>query len=198
MPLKIGVVVLAAGASTRMGRSKQLLTIEAMPLLARTAKIALASEADEVTVVLGANTPAHREVLTALPVSIVENKYWEAGMGSSIKAGLQQILHTWPYIDAVLFMVCDQPEVTTHHLNDLINHYRDSNSAVVASFYSGSAGVPALFGKVLFDDLLKIEDREGAKKIIQQNANQLATIDFPEGAVDLDTPADVQKFESKK
>ena len=194
----IGIILLAAGSSSRMGRSKQMLEVDGEQLLQRTAKVALASNATKVMIVLGANEQAHRNSIQQLPVEICVNPLWQTGMGSSLKKGLQSLLELIPKLEAVIVMVCDQPKLTTIHVNQLIQTFKETDSPVVASYYANSAGVPALFDKSLFDELLSIENESGAKKIIQQHKELLTTIDFPQGAIDLDTPDDYQKFIGKK
>jgi molybdenum cofactor cytidylyltransferase len=91
-------------------------------------------------------------------------------------------------------MVCDQPLITASHLKKLIERYKETKSSIVASFYSGSAGVPALFEKSLFERMLSINDEQGAKKIINQYPDLVNAVDFPEGAIDIDKEEDVKKF----
>ena len=194
----IGIILLAAGSSSRMGRSKQMLEVNGEQLLQRITRVALDSDATKVIVVLGANEQAHRKSIQQLPIEIRINPNWQLGMGSSLKKGLQSLLELVPELDAVIVMVCDQPSITTVHLNKLIQTFKETNSPVVASYYANSAGVPALFEKSVFEKLLTIENESGAKKIIQQHKELVKTIDFPQGAIDLDTPDDYQKFLNKK
>ena len=196
--LNIGVILLAAGSSSRMGQSKQMLNIEGVHLLLRSTNRAVKSEAKKVIVVLGANELAHRKIIDHLPVEIITNSNWQKGMGSSLKLGAEKLLLINPELDATIVMVCDQPLLTTDHLNSLIRKFKETKSPIVASFYLSTAGVPALFEKSLFEKLLGIDDESGAKKIIQQNMNIVQTIDFPEGAIDLDTAEDYQKLIAKK
>ena len=177
-----------------MGQSKQLLEIDGEQLLLKSTRVALQSEAEKIIVVLGANEMAHRKTIEHLPVEIIANPDWETGMGSSLKKGLRQLLQVVPQLKAALVMVCDQPFLTTEHINKLIQTFTSTNSLIVASHYSGSAGVPALFEKSLFEKLLSVEDESGAKKIIQQHKAEIQTIDFLQGAIDLDTPDDYRNF----
>ncbi len=190
----IGIILLAAGSSSRMGQSKQLLKIEGEQLLLKSTKLALASKANKVIVVLGANESAHRKVIEQLPIEIITNKDWQQGMGSSLKKGMKELLLIAPKMEAVLVMVCDQPLLTAEHLNQIIKKFELTKSPIVASYYSGSAGVPALFYKSLFEKLLNVDDQSGAKKIILQHKEVVQTIDFPQGSIDLDTPEDYQTF----
>ncbi len=177
-----------------MGQSKQLLPVEGEPLLLRSAKAALGSEADSVVVVLGANEKAHEKVIQDLPVTIVYNRHWQKGLGSSLKAGLSHVLKFAPETGAVIIMVCDQPRLTGEHLNHLIHQYTETKSKIVASSYSKTVGVPALFDKSLFQNLLEGEDGEGAKKVLSNHPDSTLTVDFSGGEIDLDTLSDYQIF----
>lgn len=196
--LKLGILILAAGSSSRMGQSKQLLDINGEPLLRRIVRIALDVVPDEVVVVLGANQEEHFKVIENLPIKSVYNDNWQKGMGSSIKAGLNHLLEVSPTINAVMILVCDQPLLNSVHLKELIRAFRSSQAAVVAMSYSGTVGVPAIFEKSLFVDLIDLPDEKGAKVVIEKNSSRSLTIPFPEGAVDLDTPDDYERFKHLK
>jgi molybdenum cofactor cytidylyltransferase len=192
--MNIGTIVLAAGASSRMGRSKQLLEIEGEPLLCRCIKIALAVNTDNVVVILGANEKPHREIIGQLPVHIISNYYWKTGMGSSIKTGLNYLIQSDGQLDGVIILVCDQPSLSVEHLRKLIDSFNVTKKPIVASGYSNSSGVPVLFGRSFFSNLLLLSDDQGAKKIVNQFPDQVETIDFPNGSVDLDTEEDYQNY----
>ncbi len=188
--MKYGVLILAAGASTRMGTSKQLLKIGNQSLLRKTINTALAIRPVACTVVLGANYEAHHEEVNDLPVDIVNNQGWENGMGSSIKSGIQ---HLQKYsVDAFYILVCDQPYLTDSHLRNLSYQYENTMSSLVASGYVGTIGVPALFDWSFHEMLLQLRDEEGAKKIIQDNCK--AIVNFKGGEIDLDTLADYENL----
>jgi molybdenum cofactor cytidylyltransferase len=193
----VSVLLLAAGSSSRMGKSKQLLDIAGIPLLRHSAKVAHVAESSQTIVVLGANEMAHREILEGIPVEIVTNHFWKSGMGSSIKTGLQYIIQKYPETQAILIMVCDQPTLQPAHIQALINAYSASDKKIVASAYDGTVGVPAIFGRSFFSNLLMLQDDEGAKKIIEQFPEQTVAIDLPEGAIDLDTVEDYENYISQ-
>jgi molybdenum cofactor cytidylyltransferase len=195
--MSVGIILLAAGSSSRMGQSKQLLPIAGEPLLLKTVMTAIRSQADNVVVVLGANEAAHRKLIQELPIDIITNPNWQRGIGSSLKKGLEKILLPGPHLEAIIVMVCDQPLLTIDHLNKLVQKFKNSKSKIVASYYSGMAGVPALFDKSLFNELLKIEDDSGAKQIIQHRKDLVQHVAFPQGSVDLDTPEEYQAFISQ-
>ena len=189
------IVLLAAGASTRMGTSKQLIKLGGDSLLVRAAKTARAVQ-PRVTVVLGANAGAHREALKGLHVRIVENQDWRKGMGSSLKTGLKDALAADPSMDAVLIMLCDQPMVTPEYLLQMLETAAASAKPVMASSYGGTLGVPAVFRQSAFIRLMQIGDEAGAARLIRERPLDVEPIDFPGGAIDLDTPEDVRRFQN--
>jgi molybdenum cofactor cytidylyltransferase len=192
--LKNGIVILAAGSSTRMGRSKQLLPVNEKALIVHAVDTALQANSDRVVVVLGANEKEHRMALKNSPVKIVNNSRWEKGMGTSLKSGLKVLMKDTSEMEAVVVMVCDQPLVTAAHLQDLIATQAKSGKGIVASAYADTLGVPAIFQKRFFEEILSLEDDEGAKKLISKHPNDIVPLAFPGGAIDLDTPEDYRNF----
>lgn len=196
--MKVGVILLAAGSSSRMGQSKQLLAVDDEPMLVKMVKVSLRAGASPLIVVLGAGEKEHREVIEDFPVEIVQNSSWSSGMGSSLKCGIEHLVTKFEDIDAAIVMVCDQPHVSSTYIKSLITKYEDTNRAIIASYYSGASGVPVLFDKSLFKEILALSDEEGAKKLLKQYPRHVELIDFPEGAIDLDTPGDYQSFLSSQ
>jgi molybdenum cofactor cytidylyltransferase len=190
----IGTILLAAGSSSRMGHSKQLLDIDGQPLLRRTVTTALAANPDNLIVVLGSNFEEHQKVINDLPLNIIHNENWKKGMGNSLKTGLNKLLEQNSNIEAVIILVCDQPLLTDHHIIKLIETFSKSSSAIIATGYSNTTGVPALFDKSCFQELLKLPDDHGAKSIIQNFSGVIESVAFPNGAFDLDTPDDLLNF----
>lgn len=191
---RISVILLAAGSSSRMGQSKQLLEIKGTPMLLHSVKAALESQVQSVNVVLGANELSHREIIRDLPVNVISNHYWKSGMGSSIKAGLNYVVRKYSETEAVIIMVCDQPAISSTHLRTLMSTFYRTNSPIVASIYSGTSGVPALFSRAFFSNILMLKDEQGAKKIIEQFPEQAQRVEFPQGSIDLDTRDDYEKY----
>ena len=189
---ELAIIILAAGPSSRMGQPKQQLLIDGKSLLIRTVETALQSDVGKVIVVLGASEEVHRELLKEVPVETIFNPNWQAGMGSSLKAGLSHAFSINPRTEAIIVMVCDQPLLQSSHIKSLIEKYRKTNALIVASVYSNTTGVPALFDQKIFGKILELDDEQGAKKIIQQH--EVETINFPEGAIDLDTPEEYNNF----
>lgn len=192
--MNCGAIVLAAGSSSRMGRSKQMLEINGEPLLIRTIRRVLEAGITPLCVVLGSEEKAHRRILEGLPVQVVHNRSWESGMGSSIKAGLLHLMSSHPSLEATLILVCDQPLLKPENIRNLLSTYEAHNKPIIASRYSGMPGVPALFTRAYFDQLAALPDDQGARKIILQNPDDVTEVDFPGGEVDLDTPGDYEAF----
>jgi molybdenum cofactor cytidylyltransferase len=192
--LKTGIVILAAGSSTRMGRSKQLLVVSEKALIVHAVDTAIEAKTERVVVVLGANEKEHRAALANSKATVIVNKEWEKGMGTSLKTGLTFLIKDLADVEAVMVMVCDQPLVTAAHLKDLVSTHAKTGRGIIASAYSDTLGVPALFQKHYFDEILSLGDDEGARKIISRHSNDLAPVAFPAGAVDLDTPEDYRNF----
>ena len=195
---KTSIILLAAGSSSRMGQSKQLLEVNGMPLLLHSVQAALKSNAKSINVVLGANELAHHEIIRNLGVNVISNHYWKSGMGSSIKAGLNYVVRKYSDTEAVIIMVCDQPAIDATHLRKLTSAFKETGSPIVASSYSRTLGVPALFSRSFFSNVLMLKDEQGAKKIIEQFPDQVHKVEFPQGSIDLDTREDYDKYIGRK
>lgn len=190
----IVTLILAAGSSSRLGHSKQLLEVNGVPLLRKTALAALEADTNRVVVVLGHNHLQHQQIIQGLNVDVIHHTDWQQGMGSSLKAGVSSILKTHSDTQAIVILVCDQPYLTAEHLNVLINTHRTSRASIVASAYASTTGVPALFDKSMFEELLNLKDDQGAKKILEKHAESIVEIEFPSGEIDIDTPSDYARL----
>jgi molybdenum cofactor cytidylyltransferase len=92
-------------------------------------------------------------------------------------------------------MLADQPFITASHLNLLRQKYlARSDNPIVAADYDGAVGVPAIFSASVFDDLRSLSGDEGAKRVIKKYGALVRTINLPEAAIDIDTPADLEKL----
>jgi molybdenum cofactor cytidylyltransferase len=196
---RIGLILLAGGGSRRLGTPKQLLADGAgRTLVRRAAEAALESACRPVVVVAGASAEAVQRELADLPLTLIINAAWETGLASSLKAGLNTLLDTNPpdaaIVDAVLVMLCDQPNVSSSLLNSLIAAYTGTGHQIAACEYGGALGVPAVFGQTLFPALLALTGDEGARRVIKRYAGPVTRIPFPEGAFDIDTPQDALKL----
>lgn len=183
-------IILAAGASTRLGQAKQQLFIGDKTLLQRAALAALEAGCTPVIVVLGAAMKRILPDLQDYPVTIAENPFWQDGMGSSINAGMRRLMEIAPGAEGLVLMVCDQPAVDGPLLKTLISLGREGAHDVAACEYAGTLGVPAYFRAAVFPELLALNGQEGAKKLLSANSALVSRLAFPEGATDIDTEAD--------
>ncbi|HEV7843024.1 MAG TPA: nucleotidyltransferase family protein [Pyrinomonadaceae bacterium] len=200
----IGIIVLAAGASSRMGEPKQLLRYEGETLLRRAARAALETQHRPVVVVLGSHADVMQEEIAALDALPVVNQLWHEGMSSSICCGLQRALAAIAPdgIEAAILMLCDQPFVRSNVIRRLVDAYRVRPTLLVASEYEADGkktlGVPALFSRALFPELMALRGAEGAKRIIERHGAEAASVAMPEAAFDVDTPGDYRALSNRE
>ncbi|MGC8549536.1 MAG: nucleotidyltransferase family protein [Acidobacteriaceae bacterium] len=191
---QLAAIVLAAGASTRLGRPKQLVAFCGKSLLRRAAEAALASGASPVVIVLGDKVDQLRLELAGLPVLSVINPDWQQGMGSSMRCGVDALRVAAPSLNALLCMVCDQPRITEVHLRTLWERYAASGK-VVAVRHGTRPGVPAIFPAKYLPDLAGITGDKGARSLLGRlSGEEIELFDLPEAAFDLDTPADLHRL----
>ena len=187
-------ILLAAGASTRLGRPKQLVQVDGKSLLRRAAEAAIASGASPVMVVLGREAETLARELAGLAVAVVENPAWREGMGSSLRCGMEALHRETPTAEAVLLMVCDQPLVTADRLARLWARYVVWGK-VVAVRHGDRPGVPAIFPARFFADLANISGDRGARGLLGSlTARELDLVEMPEAEIDLDTPQDLARL----
>jgi len=194
-----GIILLAAGNSTRMGSPKQLLLYEGKTLLERIVDTSLqVFDNNKIILVLGAN---HSEIAFQIKDKITlisVNEEWESGMASSIKSGLQTLLNHFPEMERCFISVCDQPYLSSEVFIEMLKLADYSSKEIIAAEYAGTIGVPALFSKKYFKKLLHLSGEQGAKKIIQQNMDDVNIFTFDEGAIDIDTPSDYENLKTKE
>lgn len=186
--------MLAAGSSARMGQPKQLLKYNGTTLLHHVLQVAIDSPCKPFVTVLGANASLFKEEVEAKGVQAVINKNWTEGMASSVHCGLTGLLKIHPAIDAVMFIILDQPFISSTLLNELINKRMESHKRIIACEYGDTVGTPVLFDKSFFPELLGLKGSEGAKSIVKKNMESTATVSFPMGYIDIDTPEDYDRL----
>lgn len=188
------IIILAAGASTRLGQPKQLVKLGGQPALHRVISSAVAVAGHNVTVVLGSHAKEMTYLLDRTPASWVVNREWEQGISSSIRAGLAALP---PACEAVLILLGDQVGITGDDLKRLVDAWKGNESSIAASVYERHVGVPAIFPYFCFSDLAELRGDQGARPILERNRDRLIRVPMPNAAVDLDTPehlADLSKF----
>ena len=190
MSRHIAALVLAAGASTRLGHAKQLVRFHGEQLVDRAVRIAREAGATTVFVVLGAEYEVILDKLTETDHStrILINKGWHHGMSTSIALGVASAERVGA--DDLLVLTCDQVTVTPEHLRRLIETSKREH--VVASYYGGRRGIPAVFPEFVFHVLGELTGDTGAREVLQQEA--VLAVSLVDGDFDIDTPADLLRL----
>lgn len=189
-------ILLAAGASTRLGRPKQLLRLPAFggeTLLGRAARLASEAGAAPVYIVLGA---FHQEIRNQADLGacrVLINPDWVEGMASSLRLGIHTVRQESPTASGALLMVCDQPALTAEHLRAMLARHRAHPLPIIASAYAGRVGVPVLTPAAQFNNLLALQGDQGARAILRTGNAMVEEIPLARGEWDIDTLDDLAR-----
>jgi CTP:molybdopterin cytidylyltransferase MocA len=188
-------IVLAAGASTRFGSPKQLVRIAGRPLLHTAVTRASEVTGSALIVVLGSGAAELGALLKHSPGSIVINQDWREGLASSIRAGIGRLPLTCA---GALLLLADQATVSADDLKRLAGTWRKQPQYIAAALYSGTVGVPAIFPRSLFPELMQLRGDSGARALLRRNAARVVRVPMPSAAIDLDTPEDLLAIAAPK
>jgi len=189
-----GIIILAAGNSSRLGEPKQLLQYQNKSLIRHVTEAAIKAISSPVMIVTGSNQNLIIEELNNLAVHFVQNNEWQEGMGSSVRVGISELLQLNPTIQSLIIAVSDQPFVTSQLFLQLIEKAEITEKNIVACSYENTIGTPVLFQKKYFDSLMSLNGAEGAKKLLKQFKNDVTSVPFSLGGIDIDTKEDYQKL----
>ncbi|HEY8476348.1 MAG TPA: nucleotidyltransferase family protein [Chloroflexota bacterium] len=179
----IAAVVLAAGASTRMGQPKQLLRLGGESLVRRVTRVALAAGLHPVAVVVGHAADAVRGEVADLPVLVVENPGYARGQSTSLHVGLRAVA---PHARAVVVLLADQPLVLPALLQRLVDAYQDAGKPIVVPARGGRWGNPVLLDLGLLPELLAIEGDQGARAVVRRDPRRVLVVEVDTPAIHLD------------
>ena len=192
---KTGIIILAAGSSSRMGEPKQLMMYKNKTFLQHIISEAKNANLEPVICITGYQSDLITKNILHLEVTVVYNENWREGMGSGISAGIKQILLS--DVDSVILAVSDQPHIsadlfrTMEELKDL------SGKGIVAASYAGTLGTPVLFAKNYFEQLKSLNGNQGAKNIVELNMPDVRSVEFEKGKIDIDTKEDYEHLISE-
>ncbi len=191
----IGILILAAGGSSRLGKPKQLLDINGQYFIQHFINVATVFNPHSIAIVLGAEAEKIAGKITITEkISIIKNENWHEGMSTSLQSGIDYFVNLQHDIDNIIILLCDQPYVTTTHLQNLISKYEETQSPIIACNYGETFGPPVLIHKSFFPKLQELKGDEGAKKIINKNLDQVSFIEFEKGLIDIDTEGDYGEY----
>ena len=195
----LGVVVLAAGPSSRLGRPKQLVQVGSECLVSRSARLALSLNPAFVTVVTGFEADRIEAELEQLPVGVVYNRSWSRGMGASINCGVRSMPKA---ADGILIMVCDQWQLEESDLERLFSAWSsDISRIVVASWKEETAfvsGPPVVFPRKLIPELKSMQENRGARQLIDRHMDLVDYVEMENAAHDLDRPEDLERLRNRR
>ncbi len=197
MPAKkknIEVLIMAAGASRRLGQPKQLLKFKGETLIRKIIKEAHIANIGNITVITGHDRESIESEIADLNINIYYNKEWEEGLGASIRNGVKYILGNNLQTNAILLTMVDQPHVNAEHFKKLKNAYESGRSMIIASAYSGTFGVPILIDSFYFNMLSNLKGDVGGKKIFVNYLKNVVEIPFAKGKIDIDEQKDLKSL----
>jgi molybdenum cofactor cytidylyltransferase len=185
--------VLAAGPSTRFGSPKQLVRLGGTPVIHQAAARAASVAGHSVTIVLGADAKEIAPALRQSAATTVVNRDWEEGLSSSIRAAVRSAP---PRCDGLLLTLCDQVAVTSDDLRRLFLAWRRHPILIVAALHGGTPGLPAIFPRWAFSDLLELRGDRDPRLLVRRSADRLVRVPMSNAGVDLDTPEDLLQIET--
>ena len=182
-------LILAAGRSARLGRSKQLLPLDGVPILEHVLRRAARSRLDQIVLVLGHDAPAIEAAVEDHGQRVVINADYAAGQSTSLRAGLRAID---PNAAAVLVLLGDQPEIDPTAIDAVIDAYQRGCGSIVRPTYQGERGHPVLFDRALFPELAEMTGDAGARRLLREHRDDVYEVAISRSRLppDVDTEED--------
>ncbi len=195
-PAKVAGIILAAGMGTRMGATKQLLPLGGQTVLEKVIQNGLAAGLTPLILVLGHGANRIMDTISLSQARVVINSRYKSGMSSSIRAGLAAV---GPHCDGAMFLLGDQPLVTSAILKALIQSFTkqtDASQAIVIPTFRGKQGNPVIFGRHFFPELDRLTGDIGGRILFKAHPEKIIRLPLETGAVcfDLDTPEDYERL----
>jgi len=183
----LGAILLAAGASSRLGYPKQLVKLDGDALVVRQARLLIALQPACVVVVTGAAREGVEQALAGLPVGLVHNANWEQGMGSSLACGVRAMPER---VRGALLLLVDQWRICDADLDSLVSAWQAAPLRAATAAWDGKTGPPVIFPRALFQRLAKLGGEQGARNLLRGFAGGVVEVALPNAAWDLDVSSD--------
>jgi molybdenum cofactor cytidylyltransferase len=189
-------IILAAGASTRLGRPKQLVLLDGQPLLERVINAALESNLDHIVLVLGSHAAEIKRALGSIldhnKLSILVNPNYHTGMAGSLKMGIRQIKNVY---GAAMIILADHPNVDSGLINHLLARFQATDKAICVPTFKGRRGHPVCLSQKFYADIRSLTGDIGAREILRDHPDQLLTVelDSDRAFMDIDTKSDLER-----
>lgn len=192
--MKWGVMILAAGEASRMGKPKMLLPYKDTTILNHIVNEVIALSPHAIKIITGHYHELICQAIVTQQASLVYNPDYKNGMSSSIQIGLTEMQKECPSLGFVIIVVSDQPFLNRFIVKNLIHQQMLSQKGIVAASYNGIIGTPVLISAPYFEHLYNLVGDKGARVILQQFPYDVATINFELGELDIDTEEDYKRF----
>jgi len=185
----INAIVLAAGESKRMGKSKPLLKIKDKTFLEQIISALKASDVDRITIVLGAGAEMIKNSIDLSGTNIVINKDYQKGQLSSLIAAIKDAPQE---TDAILVCLVDNPFITKEVINKIIAKFKETNNPIIVPVFNRKRGHPTLFSRSMFSELVNAPKEQGARYVLRSNAEKVLELETSESTIltGIDTPED--------
>ena len=195
---KTAVLLLAAGSASRMGRPKQLLKWKNTTILENAIHVVSQLKVEQTVVVLGAHYETIISNINKGNHIVVKNKYWDQGLGNSIAFGVRYIQESFNEIENILILLADQPLIDFNFLNHMVEqHILNENQIVCTAYKNKKLGVPAIFNKLYFEELMQLNSDKGARNILKKYSEELIYINGGDLIQDIDTIDDYNTIYNK-
>ena len=189
--LPVFAIVFAAGTATRFGSTKQLREYRGKTLVRRATDLASEVCGDHTVLVVGHDWSSVTAACRPLQGFLLLNDHYDDGLSASISRAVGSIQHV---ASAVILLLADQVLVTADHVQAVRDAYRGTSHEIVATSYANTNGPPILFSQGCFEDLMNLKGDKGARELLNNDRYSVKTLNFESAAVDIDTPADLERL----
>lgn len=189
--LPVFAIVLAAGAASRFGSTKQLSEYRGVTLVRRATDLAFSACDKHTVLVVGHEWRPVAAACQPLSGFLLMNEHYDEGLSASISQALRSIQHA---ASAVILLLADQALVTAHHVRAIRDAWSGAEHEIVATTFADTTGPPILFPRGSFNDLMRLKGDHGARELLTNDRYTVKTLDFESAAIDIDTPEDLQRL----